>query len=242
MTIDWWTLGLQAANVLILVWLLARFFWKPVADMIASRRDAIAKSLAQAEASRTDAAAQQAAIAQTRAGFAAEREAVLAAAHDEAEKARAAQLAKAGEEIEALRRNARAALAKERQAAEEKWRRAAGELAVQIAMRLVGRLDDATLRRAFFDDLLRSITSLPEVQRQGIAAGGLDLVTAWPLTAAEATDFGGTLAASLGCGVPRLAADPALIAGFELRSPHLVVSNSWKTDLDRIGEELRRAA
>ncbi len=44
MTIDWWTLALQAANVLILVWLLARFFWKPVAGMIAERRDGVART------------------------------------------------------------------------------------------------------------------------------------------------------------------------------------------------------
>ena len=34
MTIDWWTLGLQAVNVAVLIWLLGRFFWKPVAAMI----------------------------------------------------------------------------------------------------------------------------------------------------------------------------------------------------------------
>ncbi|MDU1693666.1 MAG: ATPase, partial [Bradyrhizobium sp.] len=33
MTIDWWTVGLQAVNVTILVWLLARFFWRPVAGI-----------------------------------------------------------------------------------------------------------------------------------------------------------------------------------------------------------------
>jgi F-type H+-transporting ATPase subunit b len=37
MTIDWWTLGIQAVNVIILVWLLARFFWRPVAAMIEQR-------------------------------------------------------------------------------------------------------------------------------------------------------------------------------------------------------------
>ena len=40
MTIDWWTLGLQTINVLILIWLLAHFFWRPVAGMIEQRRAA----------------------------------------------------------------------------------------------------------------------------------------------------------------------------------------------------------
>ena len=38
MTIDWWTLGIQTVNVVILVWLLGRFFWRPVAAMIEQRR------------------------------------------------------------------------------------------------------------------------------------------------------------------------------------------------------------
>ena len=38
MTIDWWTLGIQTVNVVILVWLLQRFFWRPVAAMIEQRR------------------------------------------------------------------------------------------------------------------------------------------------------------------------------------------------------------
>ena len=33
MTFDWWTLGLQTVNILILVWLLQRFFWTPIADI-----------------------------------------------------------------------------------------------------------------------------------------------------------------------------------------------------------------
>ena len=38
MQIDWWTLGLQTINVLILVWILSRFLFRPVADIVASAR------------------------------------------------------------------------------------------------------------------------------------------------------------------------------------------------------------
>ena len=40
MTIDWWTLGLQTINVLILIWILARFLFRPVAKIIAAERAA----------------------------------------------------------------------------------------------------------------------------------------------------------------------------------------------------------
>ncbi|MDN5569237.1 MAG: hypothetical protein L0G27_10935, partial [Paracoccus sp. (in: a-proteobacteria)] len=39
MSIDFWGLALQAINVLILVWLLSRVFWRPVSRAIAQRQD-----------------------------------------------------------------------------------------------------------------------------------------------------------------------------------------------------------
>ena len=46
MHIDWSTLALQTINVLILVWILARFLFRPVREIIAKRQakaDAIAR-------------------------------------------------------------------------------------------------------------------------------------------------------------------------------------------------------
>ena len=37
MHIDLWTLGLQTINVLVLVWLLARFLFRPVAAIVVQR-------------------------------------------------------------------------------------------------------------------------------------------------------------------------------------------------------------
>ena len=92
MTIDWWALGIQAVNVLILIWLLGRFFWRPVAAMIEQRRAAAQSMLAEAEAKSKQATAALADIEQTRTGFADEREAILAAAHEAAERTQAALL------------------------------------------------------------------------------------------------------------------------------------------------------
>src|ERR1039457_3204755 len=95
MTIDWWTLGIQTVNVAILVWLLQRFFWHPVAAMIEQRRDATRRTMADAEAAKVQATAALAEIEQTRAGFAKERETILGAARGEAETNRMALLADA---------------------------------------------------------------------------------------------------------------------------------------------------
>src|SRR5476651_1970348 len=102
MTIDWWTLGIQTVNVLILVWLLGRFFWRPVAAMIEQRRAAAQAILGEAEATRGRATAALAEIERIRAGFAQEREAILTAAHEAAERAREARLEETAKEAAAV--------------------------------------------------------------------------------------------------------------------------------------------
>lgn len=46
MRIDWSTLALQTINVVVLVWLLSRFLFRPVSDIIAKALDAHATRLA----------------------------------------------------------------------------------------------------------------------------------------------------------------------------------------------------
>jgi F-type H+-transporting ATPase subunit b len=239
MKIDWWTLGIEAVNVAVLVWLLARFFWRPVAAMIAQRRTAAAQELADATAKRAEADKALEEIASTRAGLAKEREIMLAAAAGDADKERAARLGKTAKEIDAVRAAAEAAIAEEKEAATSAWRNHAGTLAVEIAARLLTRLDGGAVREAFLDSLMREVAALTEMQRNGLASAKLDLVSAAPLTADEQGRCQAWLATVLGAP-PQLAfqTDARLIAGLALHGSNLVVSNNWRGDLDRILAEL----
>ncbi len=240
MTIDWWTLGIQTVNVAVLVWLLQRFFWRPVAAMIEQRRATAQSTLAEAEAKRSQAVAAAAEIEQTRAGFAREREAILAAAHKAAEQARAARLDDAAKEAAALQAAAQAAIAKEREAAEKAWAERSSRLAVDIAERLTARLEGPAVRAAFLDWLLQEIRGLPEPTRQVAANGAaLEAISATPLDPADQERYRGLIGEAFGAH-PQIAfkADPALIAGLELHGPHLVIRNSWRANLDQILAEL----
>ena len=55
MLIDWFTVGAQALNFLILVWLLKRFLYRPVLGAIDAREKRIAAELADADARKADA-------------------------------------------------------------------------------------------------------------------------------------------------------------------------------------------
>ncbi len=244
MTIDWWTLGLQTVNILILIWLLGRFFWRPVAAMIEQRRAAAQQTLATAVAKDAEASAALAEIAGTRAGFAREREAILGAARQAAEHEHSARLGQAEAETAALQAAAATQLDKDRHAAEQAWVDRAGRLAVEIAARLLGRLHGPALRTAFLDGLLQELRALPPSERLAVAPAGaaLDAVSAEPLDTAEQAHFSTAVADALQTS-PQISfkVDPTLIAGLELRGPHVVVSNSLHADLDRILLELTHA-
>src|SRR6516162_6653699 len=52
MRIDSWTLALQTFNVLILVWILARFFFRPIMNIVAKRQEEAKKLLTDAAVAR----------------------------------------------------------------------------------------------------------------------------------------------------------------------------------------------
>jgi F-type H+-transporting ATPase subunit b len=240
MTIDWWTLGLQAVNVAILIWILARFFWRPVAAMIEARRDAAGRILAEAEAKRGEAEAEVAEAVKARAGFAAEREAILAAARTAAEQESATRRADADRRAGEIEAAARAAMAAERQAAERAFAERAARLALEIAGRLAGRLDASAVRAAFLDGLVAAIRALPDDKRNDAASDGtLQIVSAAPLSPDEQAAARRRVAEALGRAAEvAFAVDPALVAGLELRGAHLVVANNWRADLDRLKTEI----
>jgi F-type H+-transporting ATPase subunit b len=81
MRIDWWTLALQTANVLILIWLLSRFLFRPVAEIVARRQDEANKLLADAAAVQRQADEARADLERARANIGVERDSMIADAH-----------------------------------------------------------------------------------------------------------------------------------------------------------------
>ena len=55
MLIDWFTIGAQVLNFIILVWLLKRFLYKPILDAVDAREERIAATIADADARKAEA-------------------------------------------------------------------------------------------------------------------------------------------------------------------------------------------
>lgn len=84
MLIDWFTVGAQVLNFLILVWLLKRFLYKPILDAIDSRERIIAKKLADAEETKVQACSERDNYLYKNKAFEQQRDALMQEAIDEA--------------------------------------------------------------------------------------------------------------------------------------------------------------
>ena len=240
MTFDWTTLAFQTVNVVLLIWLLSRAFWRPVTRLVAERKDAVMRDMAAAETARHEAEGRLAEIAGERQGIGAERKAILAEARAEAAADRATLAAEAGARAEEDLAAARARIASERDAAEAAYAARAVDLAVEMAERIGRGLDGPALRAAALDALAARIADLPETERCALRkATSLAATTATPLEDCERQALAARIAEVLGDGpAPAFRTDPDLVAGIEIATPHLVLAQSWREDLARMRREI----
>jgi F-type H+-transporting ATPase subunit b len=245
MTLDWWGLGLQAVNVLILVWLLSRVFWRPVAGAIARRQEAAQVMLDEGQRVQAKAEAALAEVAEVRAGIAAERDTLLAEAKAAADTIAKAALKDAQTKADTLLAAARTDIDRQRNTARKENATSAAELSVEIAAHLLGRFNTAEVQASFLARLVDAISGMSSTDRLALKASAaeIEIVAATDPDDAEKTRIERAVKEALGgtTGL-RFVTDPALIAGLELRSAHFVLRNSWRADLETIRKEVENAA
>lgn len=102
MLIDWFTVGAQIVNFLILVWLLKHFLYKPVLDAIDAREKRIAAELADADTKKADAEKERANFEDKNKVFDQQRSGLLAKATDDAKAERERLIDEAKKNAESL--------------------------------------------------------------------------------------------------------------------------------------------
>jgi F-type H+-transporting ATPase subunit b len=241
MRIDWWTLALQTINALVLIWLLARFLFRPVANIIAERQNAARALIADADAAKAAAIHERDNAARATRQIVASRDDALKAVAVEVAAQKQALLAAAQADAEALRATAKEQAAVARAAEDKLAAERASRLAVDIARKLLERLPDSMRVTDFIEGLAAGIGRLPQPTRAELGENGVAPVLVAPraLSPQEQEQCRATLAGCLRRELPlRFEVDPQLIAGLELRSPHAVVRNSIGAELARITEAL----
>ena len=195
MLIDWFTVGAQALNFLILVWLMKRFLYKPILHAIDAREKRIATELADANAKKAEAQKERYEFKHKNEEFDQQRAALLSKATDEAKaerqrlfdearKAAAALSSKWQETLRNAEHNLNQAISgRVQQEVFAIARKALTELAgtsleermVDVFVRRLRELNDAekdglksALKAASSPAIVRSTFDLPAAQRSAI--------------------------------------------------------------------------
>lgn len=241
MQIDLWTLALQTLNAVVLLWILSRFLFKPVAAMMKARKEAADRLLADAEAARSAAEAAKADAESAAARLADESNATIAKAEAEAEAARQEIISRGTAEANALKAAAETEIAALRKSREAGLRREVAELAVEATARLLSRLPVPVSDADFIDSLGEGVGRLPEATRKSIGADASRVLirAASGLSTDQQAHLRDVLERSIGRSInPEILGDPSLLAGLELETDHAVVRNNFRADLDRIVQEM----
>jgi F-type H+-transporting ATPase subunit b len=169
MLIDWFTVGAQVLNFLVLVWLLKRFLYKPILHAIDAREERIAAELADADAKRGEAQKERAEFQHKNQEFDRQRDALLTKAKDEVNAERQHLLNEARQAADALRAKRHDALHREQQILNNEITRRTREEVFAIARKTLTDLAGTTLEDRLGDVFIRRLRDLGGEAKESLA-------------------------------------------------------------------------
>ena len=153
------TILAQMLNFFILVWILARFAYKPLVSMMQERKERIAKDLADAHAARNEAEQFKADYAAQIANARQEAQQIVEKAVQQAEATTREQLAAAREQIEREKERARQDIVNERDRAMNNLRNEVISLSVAMATKVVAKDMDSETNTKLIEDAIAKLDS-----------------------------------------------------------------------------------
>jgi len=160
MLFDWFTVGAQVVNFLILVLLMKRFLYKPILHAIDAREQRIAKEIADADAKRAEAEKEREQFQKKNEEFDRQRGAFLSQATEEAKAERRRLLDEARQSADALRAKRQDALKREQQGLNDEITRRTREEVFAIARKTLADLAGTTLEERMSDVFIRRLREL----------------------------------------------------------------------------------
>ena len=153
------TILAQMLNFFILVWILARFAFKPLVSMMLERKERIAKDLADAQAARNEAEQFKADYAAQIANARQEAQQIVEKAVQQAEASTREQLAAGREQIEREKERARQDIVNERDRAMNNLRNEVISLSVAMATKVVAKDMDSETNTKLIEDAIAKLDS-----------------------------------------------------------------------------------
>ena len=250
MLIDWFTVGAQALNFIILVWLLKRFLYKPILNAVDAREKRIAAELADADAKKAEAQKERDDYQHKNEEFDQQRAALLSKATDEAKAARQRLLDDARKAADALSAKRQEALRSDAQNLNQAIRRRTQQEVFAIARKALTDLATTSLEERMSEVFTRRLRTMDGKAKEGIAealktASEPAVVrSAFALPAAQRAAIQKAVNETFSAEVPvRFETAPDLVSGIELATNGQKIAWSiadYLTSLEKgVGELLK---
>ncbi len=238
MELNWSTFVLEIINFLILVWILKRFFYQPVLNVIARRRAGIEKTRADARQLQDEAQALRSQYENRLAEWDRERRAAREQLAKEIEAERVQRLQTLASDL--AQEKERSAIVEQRRLdnLKRQLEQTALTQGAQFATRLMMLAAEPPLQEKLIELLLQQLETLPAPQledlRSGVGAApdGIRVTSAFALDKAARERLEQALGACLGMQLPlEYKVDPELLAGVRITVGAWVLQANVKDEL-----------
>ena len=234
MQIDWWTLAIQAANFLVLVWLLTRVLYRPVKDVIAKRQEMSEQAFDDAREKAEAAEQERAKLESDRSDLAEERQELLAQLHKQMQEEKKDLLEEAQKKSDEMLENARKSIAAEREKTLVGMEKEIIDLAAGLCEKIFAETGPATRTAGLLDNVSDYFKALSPDTLDALKAdvaeakSPVEVFTASALSAVEKKSWKEALTRVLGRDArTSFAVDPHILGGARIRFPHSVLDFSW---------------
>jgi len=223
MLIDWFTVGAQALNFIILVWLLKRFLYKPIRNAVDAREKRIAAELADADAKRIEAKKERDEYQHKNEELDQQRAALLSKATDEAKAERQRLLDDARKAADTLSAKRQQELRSDADNLDQAIRRRTEQEVFAIARKVLTDLATTSLEERMSEVFTRRLRTMDGKAKEGL---GQALMTAsepalvrsaFDLPAAQRATIQDALSETFAAEIPvRFETASELVSGIEL--------------------------
>lgn len=246
--LNWSTFFLEIVNFLVLVWLLKRFFYRPLLQAIARRRAGIDQTLKDAETVHDEAEALQRQYQERLAVWERERQAALDDLAKEIEEERARRLTALRATLEQEREKASVLAKRQTEIERQRSEELALEQGAEFAARLLAQAASPELESRLIDLLIGELARAPRERFRPLlsAAGkppeGVVVTSAFPMPESARNKLQAALASALGSDVSlTYEQDSGLCAGLRINIGSWVLGANLQDELKAFAEVAREA-
>lgn len=250
MELNWSTFFLEIVNFLVLVWILKRFLYQPVLDVIARRRAEIEKTLADAKTTREQAKAIEVQYQNRLSDWEQEKETAHAALREELSEERSRLVLELRRSLEKERERARVLEQRRLSDSMQRLEETALKQGTEFAAGLLLRVASPGLEASLLDLVLDDLSSLSRERLDALREAAVDpshpisVASAFPLSEKQRTRLDSRFREVLGQTTLswRFEEDPALMSGLRIGVGPWILRANLKDELDFFAQSAHDAA